>query len=315
MADLPWLVETLAEANQDPTLPRSRARAVDGTDWETCGRWLGTKGVEYDGETPPDTDADPEEHRKAVERARRRARRASFETGADGRPIHTRDVDARAGHRSATSEHKAGTYIGYELHPFTQVRDIVWQGKPGELQIGPDVPAYVTNASLTPAGAHRTDAVVPALIAERTTIDGVECGLRDVTWDRGYSINADARTHAPLRLHGIEPVTDLAPSSAPSSRSRRTASGSTFTCSRRIHRSTCARSRAPSATTRARSAPRSRRSTTSGHAGGTPSTADSTPTATCACAAPSARASSRLDSCGRLAAHPRARRSSRCPKV
>ncbi len=209
-ADLPWFVKALAEASQDPTLPRSRARAVDGTEWETCGRWLRAMGVEYDGETPPDTETDSAQHRKAVELARRRARRANFEMGPDGRPIYTVDRDARAGHRSANSEHNAGLYIGYEVHPFTQVRDIAWYGKPGELQLGPDVPPYITNIILTPAGAHRSDAVVPALIAERTTIDGVECGLRDVTWDRGYSINADARTHAPLRLNGIEPVIDLA---------------------------------------------------------------------------------------------------------
>ncbi len=208
-ADLPWLVKAFADASQDPTLPRSRARAVDGTDWETCGRWLGVSGVEYDGETPPDTDTDPEEHRKVVAEARRKARRAAFEMGPDGRPIYTRDADAKAGHRSANSEHKAGLYIGYEAHPFTQVRDITWNGKPGELQLGPDVPPYVTNIILTPAGAHRSDAVVPALIAERATVDGVPCGLRDVSWDRGYSNNADARTHAPLRMHGIEPVIDL----------------------------------------------------------------------------------------------------------
>lgn len=207
--DLPRFVEALAAASQDPTLPRSRARAVDGTDWETCGRWLSTKGVEYDGATPPDTDADPDEHRTMVERARRRARRAAFETGPDGRPIYTRDYDGRAGHRSANSEHKAGMYIGYEVHPITQVRDIAWYGKPDELQLGPDVPAYVTNVILTPAGAHRTDAVVPALIAERATQDEPQLGLRDVSWDRGYSINADGRTHAPLRVNGIEPVIDL----------------------------------------------------------------------------------------------------------
>lgn len=207
--DLPGFVRALAGASQDPTLPRSRARAVDGTDWETCGRWYRTDGVEYDGETPADTDTDLAEHRKAVERARRRARRAAFETGLDGRPIYTLDADARAGHRSANSEHKSGLYIGYELHPITQVRDISWQGQPGEVALGPDVPPYVTNAILTPAGAHRSDAVVPTLIAEHVTVDGEERGLRDVAWDRGYSINADARAHAPLRLHGIEPVTDL----------------------------------------------------------------------------------------------------------
>lgn len=109
-ADLDWLVEVLPHAVLPSDLPWSRTRSVDGTDWETCGRFV-TPSQEYDGATPPDTDTPLEDHAKTLTKIRRRLK-DKVALCPDDRAIYTTDADARAGHRSANKQHRAGIYIG-----------------------------------------------------------------------------------------------------------------------------------------------------------------------------------------------------------
>ncbi|CAL8979489.1 hypothetical protein CELL_03200 [Cellulomonas sp. T2.31MG-18] len=212
--DLDWFVDALMTSAIPEHLPTSRTRAVDGTDWETCGQFVAATR-EYDGETPADTDGDVEEHHKKVV-ALRRSLKDRVPLGLDGRPIYTKDCDARAGHRSANNRHSASLYIGYELHLGVQVRDFGYQGKPNEVVLGTDVPNFITMARLTPAGADRVDAVVPALAKEvvpaaggRWAPDGQGDALASVIWDRGYSILDYSRGAGALRAAGITAVFDL----------------------------------------------------------------------------------------------------------
>lgn len=213
-ADLDWLVEVLPHAVVPAGLPWSRTRSVDGTDWETCGRFV-SPDREYDGVTPPDTETALEQHAKSLAETRSRLK-GKVALGPDDRAIYTKDVDARAGHRSANNQHKAGLYIGYELHLSVQIRDFSYAGQPGQLTYGVDVPNIITSARLVPAGAHRGSATVPMLCAERVpdpgtcpTPDRQGSPIRVVDWDRGYSLLAYENAHGPLRLAGIEPIFDL----------------------------------------------------------------------------------------------------------
>ncbi|MCR6492713.1 hypothetical protein [Cellulomonas sp. P24] len=213
-ADLAWLFEVFPSAVVPADLPWSHTRSVDGTDWETCGTFV-SPDPEYDGATPPDTDTPLEEHAKALAKTRSRLK-GKVELGPDGRAIYTRDVDARAGHRSANHQHKAGLYIGYELHLSVQIRDYAYAGKPGQLTYGPHVPNIITSARLVPAGAHRGHATVPMLCAERVpepgkapTPDRTGSPVKVVVWDRGYSLLAFENAHGPLLLAGIEPIFEL----------------------------------------------------------------------------------------------------------
>ncbi|WP_449385433.1 hypothetical protein [Cellulomonas soli] len=215
-ADLDWFCDALARLAIPAHLPTSRTRAVDGTDWETCGTFVSSHR-EYDGYVPTDTDGDIEEHLRNVQRLRERMRRSkTVAFGLDGRPVYTKDVDARAGHRSANNRHKSGPYIGYELHLSVQVRDFSYGGKPDQVVLGADVPGFVFMARLTPAGAHRLDAVVPGLLAERIpeagqawTPDTDGAPLKNVLWDRGYSILGYQRGKGALRQAGVDVVFDL----------------------------------------------------------------------------------------------------------
>ena len=214
--DLDWFVDGLARCAIPAHLPTSRTRSVDGTDWETCGTFVSSHR-DYDGAVPTDTDGDVEAHLETVRRMRESMRRRRLvDFGDDGRPICTRDADARAGHRSSNNRHNAGLYIGYELHLSVQVRDSNYGGKPHQVVLGEDVPNFVTMARLTPAGAHRLDAVVPGLIAEQVPapgtawVPGVDgAPLQTVLWDRGYSILNYDRGHGALRQAGIGVVFDL----------------------------------------------------------------------------------------------------------
>ncbi|WP_249381950.1 hypothetical protein [Actinotalea sp. K2] len=212
--DLDWWCDALAQGSIPADLPRSRTRAVDGTDWETCGTFV-QPDAEYDGATPPDTDTPLEEHAKTLAKTRARLK-GRVPLGPDGRGIYTNDSGARAGHRSANNQHNAGMYNGYEGHLSVQTRDFTYRGRPGELTFGPEVPNVITALRLTEAGAHRGHAAVPMLLAERVpdagqraTPDRAGTSLSAVVWDRGYSLLAYENAHGPLWMAGIQPTFDL----------------------------------------------------------------------------------------------------------
>src|SRR5207302_1176925 len=96
---------------------------------------------------------------------KRRARILAI--GQDGRKVYTADVDARAGHRSATNSRPAGPYIGFELHLAVQTRDVTWTDSIGRISLGQEVAPIVTNLALAPAGTHRSHTIVPELLVAK----------------------------------------------------------------------------------------------------------------------------------------------------
>ncbi len=108
--DLDWFVDALARCAIPPVhLPTSRTRAVDGTDWETCGTFV-SSNRQYEGYVPTDTDGDVDDHLKEISKVRKELRKGKLVSfGADDRPIYTRDCDARAG---GTAARTTGTAPG-----------------------------------------------------------------------------------------------------------------------------------------------------------------------------------------------------------
>jgi hypothetical protein len=184
---------------------RSSSVAVDGTDVEAWGALHGDPlTIEPDWENqrpePPDGYA-RRPRRSKVKRAK------AFGIGPDGRKIYTRDPDARAGHRTATNARRAGPYVGYELHLAVQTKDVVWSDGIDRVALGPDVPNLVMNVSLVPAGSHRTNSIVPELVAAKDRGQGIS----DVIWDPGYSLCQAETGYYPLHGAGVhvtfQPVT------------------------------------------------------------------------------------------------------------
>lgn len=200
---LDWWTTAVPQQAIPKDLPSSSTRAVDGTDWESAGRFRTSSTAEYDGDAPVDTDADPSSHLADVAKTRARiARAAKWEIGPDGRAIHTTDKDARAGYRTATAGRKGGMYIGSEVHLVVQAADFTWSGDVTHVNEGPEVPGFVTGAVMAAAGSHRSKTIVPHLT------DPAQ-GIKIVVWDRGYSIQDFKYAHGPLHQAGIAPVFDL----------------------------------------------------------------------------------------------------------
>jgi len=193
--DEQWFADRLAWASIADLPVTSRSLAVDGTAVETWGSWDGAFGKEgYDGE--PETR--PTDSSKASKKTPK-SKAQDAPIGPDNRRIYTTDVDARAGWRTATNNRRAGYYNGYELHLATQTRDITSVNGIDKVKLGPDVPNVVTSWRLTPAGSHRANAIVPALVEAKEAGQEID----DVVWDRGYSQCVPETTVYPLGRAGI----------------------------------------------------------------------------------------------------------------
>lgn len=200
---LDWWTANVPQRAIPADLPHSSTRAVDGTDWETAGRFRTDATAEYDGDAPVDADHDPADHLAGVAKTRRRVKRANkWEIGPDGRAIHTTDRDARAGYRTGTAGRNGGMYIGSELHLVAQVADFTWSGDVTRVNEGPEVPGFITGAVMAAAGSHRSKTVMPLLTDPRQ-------GVKTVVWDRGYSIQEFKSAHGPLIAAGIDAIFDL----------------------------------------------------------------------------------------------------------
>ncbi len=204
--DAEWFMNAVARAAVPKDLLVSRSVAVDGTDVETWGALRGsTRTVELDG--PAAAAGDGEDEEPPLAPTRRKVRGAKvFGLGADGRRRYTKDPDARAGHRSATNQRRAGPYVGYELHLAVQTREMRWTNYVDRTTLGPEVAGVVTTCTLVPAGSHRGLAVVDALI--RATRSGAH-DLSEVIWDPGYSLCQPETTTYPLAEAGIERTMQL----------------------------------------------------------------------------------------------------------
>jgi hypothetical protein len=196
--DVAWFADRLLDASLENVPVRSKSVAVDGTDIDT---WAKLHGQLDDTDFDGDPDAEPDEGSSRRQRRVKGSRRARIlGVGADGRNIYTLDLDARAGHRSATGSREAGLGVGYELHTAVLARDAKWSNGIDRLNLGPDVPPVITTISLVPAGSRRDDAIVPKLIAAKNA--GLD--IDDVIWDRGYSQLRPERTNYPLSRSGIQ---------------------------------------------------------------------------------------------------------------
>ncbi len=194
----------LARAAIPKELLTSRSVAVDGTDVETWGALRGASfTVELDGDA---ADTQLIDEGTASPSAKTKVKTAKvFNIGTDGRKRYTADPDARAGHRSSTGSRNAGPYVGYELHLAVQTRDVRWTNHIDKTTLGAEVPGVITTCNLVPAGSHRGDAVVGALIASKKSV----CDIDDVIWDPGYSLCQPGTTSYPLAQAGIEQTLEL----------------------------------------------------------------------------------------------------------
>ena len=256
-ATLDWWTATLPLQAIPAELPGSRTRAVDGTDWESAGRFRADVKAEYDGDAPVDTDHDPADHVADVTKTRKHVKRAGkWEIGPDCRAIHTTDRDARAGYRTTTAGRKGGMYIGSEVLLVVQTSDFTWSGDVTRVNEGPAVPGFMTGAVMAAAGSHRSKTVMPLLTDVRQ-------GIKTVVWDRGYSMQEFKNAHGPPIAAGIDAIFDLSVTQRanPPSPTRRSGSMGTPSTSTRPHAS--ASSNAPRWAPPPRSAANTRRSSTS----------------------------------------------------
>jgi hypothetical protein len=203
--DATWFANQLARAAIPKGELVSRSVAVDGTDVETWGRLRGaTVQVDLDGEA---ADTQLVEETSAVRVTKKGTVKTAkvFTIGPDGRKQYTADPDARAGHRSAKGNRNAGPFVGYELHLAVQARDVRWTNHVDRTTLGPEVPGVITTCNLVPAGSHRGDAIVEALIASKPEVQDIT----DVVWDPGYSLCQPGTTVCPLAQAGIEQTLEL----------------------------------------------------------------------------------------------------------
>jgi hypothetical protein len=203
--DATWFANQLARAAIPKDQLVSRSVAVDGTDVETWGRLRGTTvQVDLDGEAA-ETQLVEETSAVRVTKKGKVKTAKVLAIGPDGRKQYTADPDARAGHRSATGNRNAGPFVGYELHLAVQTRDVRWTDYVERTTLGPEVPGVITTCNLVPAGSHRGEAIVEALIASKPEVQD----LTDVVWDPGYSLCQPGTTVYPLAQAGIEQTLEL----------------------------------------------------------------------------------------------------------
>jgi hypothetical protein len=198
--DAQWFTTTVLRSPIPETmlewLEGKVALAIDGTEMESCGQFHSADDaaeVVLDGEATIPLGAEA----PATVETRRRA--AVLGVGPDGRNIYTLDVDARAGYRTGNNNHPGGTYVGRELHLGVAVSAIKDTDGCRRVTFVEEVPQLILMASLTPAGTHRGDAVIPSILEAHAS------GLcREVIVDPGYSLMSAERFHLLLQRAGVE---------------------------------------------------------------------------------------------------------------
>ncbi|MCM3555598.1 transposase [Janibacter melonis] len=115
--------------------------------------------------------------------------------GADGRPQHSLDPDARDGYRSGKNMERKNIFLGYHLHIAVEVPTLG----------GPPVTPLSHAIDVVPAGDSSTAAglrIIAALEAQGTPV-------RHVLADRGYTYGTAAAWALPLIERGITQTLDL----------------------------------------------------------------------------------------------------------
>lgn len=74
--------------------------------------------------------------------------------GPDGLVIRCLDLDARGGHRTATSKQTSQEFTGFDVATASATRLTYWAGNPLEAHIGPEMPAYILAVHTAPANTN-----------------------------------------------------------------------------------------------------------------------------------------------------------------
>lgn len=160
--------------------------AIDGTDFETWARrrsWGKTPELDPDRELPDDIETVPN---GAVSES-------------DGKPLHTKDPDAREGHRSGKNGSPGNIYTGSETHLATQIPAV---GEDADV-----VPHIVLGMHLVPASSHRGTAAVKPV--DSVVARGRE--IREIAADRGYTPCKPESFVWPLWQRDLDAIGDLHP--------------------------------------------------------------------------------------------------------
>lgn len=209
--DAYYYANAVIRASVADDLVKDAAIAIDGTDLPTWGAMhTGPDEVELDGEAnalseeevDTDYDALPDQRRPAkVESKKPTENKRTAKVlgvGADGRKIYTCDTDARAGHRSATNQRNAGSYIGRDVHLGVTVRQMYSKDGVKQTSPGPAVPQLLVTMDVVPAGTHRGKAVIGSLL------EAHGAGLcSEVIPDPGYTLMKGETFHHLLQQADI----------------------------------------------------------------------------------------------------------------
>ena len=107
------------------------------------------------------------------------------ELGPDGKLLRCPDLDARAGHRSASSTtgYKSVEFVGYQVMLAVLTKSAHWSGQPDAVKEGADVPPYILGFSVDPASNN------VGYAAERVVSDALAIapGIKEVLADRGIT--------------------------------------------------------------------------------------------------------------------------------
>ena len=129
-----------------------------------------------------------------------------MQLGPDGKLIRGADLDARAGHRSASAAtgYKATEFTGYQVTFAVLRNEIHWSGQLNKIKEHPDVPPYIVSCSVDPASnnvGHMSERVVCDALA-------IAPGIREVLADRGITQLGKAFVR-PVHQRGLDVTMDL----------------------------------------------------------------------------------------------------------
>ena len=113
------------------------------------------------------------------------------------------DVDARWGHRSATSKRKAGLRPGYDLHIVVGVRSCDWKGRTGSANLGEPVPIMPLHMKLVPADPN----VAPIALECNEWAKKIAPNIVEVAADRIYTMK-NKTFNRQLHKEGLRVVMD-----------------------------------------------------------------------------------------------------------
>ena len=123
---------------------------------------------------------------------------------AKGRPVPTKDPDARFGKRTVTQRQRDPYYVGYEEHLATRVRQVHWRGRAEELGLSPAVINFIVGVRVAPAldhrGVHGTDLI--------TAVKKQHPSVRNALADRGYTPHRPEAFAHLVRAAGVQILQD-----------------------------------------------------------------------------------------------------------